>query len=75
MLTVQPLAVTVLSGEASQAQIFASNVPLPTSTYITVGNLDWTWAAPAEWQPLMLPTDRGWRYATELESGWWMLKS
>jgi hypothetical protein len=47
---------------------------LPSSTFITIGDLDWTWASPvssADWygsNKLYGPTlHAGWRYATETE--------
>lgn len=59
---------------AQVSAAFAINTnPLPLSTYITVGNLDWTWAAPINEQywgsnELMAPSfHQGWRFATERE--------
>jgi|KBSMisStaDraftv2_1062788.scaffolds.fasta_scaffold53100_4 hypothetical protein len=46
---------------------------LPVDTFITVGNLDWTWAAPVssvDWygyNTLSDPSLHGWRFATESE--------
>lgn len=46
---------------------------LPVDTFITVGNLDWTWAAPVssvDWygyNTLSDPSLHGWRFATETE--------
>ena len=62
------LAVSAL---ASVPAIAATNVPLPSNAYITMGGLDWAWAAPLPHSsftnPLSYQGGLGWRLPTAAE--------